>query len=81
MNDDDPLDEKLRRAWHGMQSTAQVAAELGLSSEDVKKHWHRMRADGKLRRRLPSENQSDGRPTVDEYADDPLAEALAKGKR
>jgi hypothetical protein len=79
---DEPLDEKLRRTWFSTLTAAQAAAELGMKTSDLNNHWRRLRLEGKLpaRGRQPSENQSDGRPSVNEYGDDPLGDALARGK-
>jgi predicted ArsR family transcriptional regulator len=84
MIEDDTLDDKLRRAWHSQKSLGECATELGLQISQVNNHWRRLRAEGRLPnrgRRMPSENNTDGRPSVNEYGDDPLADILSQGKR
>jgi hypothetical protein len=77
-------EEALIEAWHGPESTASIAGNLGIKGSELDSAWRRLKREGKLPRhsrqgargRIEPPLASSERPAADEYGSAALLEAL-----
>ena len=78
-----PADEKtLIEAWHGPNSTAAIAADLGIKGSELDLAFRQLKRDGKLprcsRQAVHQAVASSDRPAADEDGSAALLEALIR---